>query len=71
MSVLADNLKSLRTQQNMSQVRLSSISGVDQALICQLETGFNTNPKLVTLTSLAGGLNTTVSQLIGETNEAD
>lgn len=66
MSVLADNIKFLRVQNNLSQSKLSGICGVDQALICQLETGVNTNPKLITLTSLAGGLHATVAQLIGE-----
>lgn len=69
MNLLAYNMKLLRTQHNLSQSKLASISGVDQALICQIETGVNTNPKLVTLTSLAGGLHTTVSELIGENNE--
>lgn len=67
MNVLADNLKFLRDREYLSQTLLAALSGVDQALICQIETGFNTNPKLVTLTSLAGALSVTVSELIGET----
>lgn len=65
-SLLSDNLKKARFQKNVDQANLSKMSGVDQPVISRIESGINQNPKLITLTSLAGALGVTVGMLIGE-----
>lgn len=66
LNLLGSNLKSAREAMNLSQLRLSEISGVTQASISNIEDRRNMNPKIVTLESLAGALAVTVGYLIGE-----
>lgn len=63
---LGDNLKFARNKKNINQLGLAKIAGIDQAVISTIEAGRNKNPKIVTLQSLAGALDVTVGQLIGE-----
>lgn len=59
------NLKQIRTNQGLSQYRLAKKSGVRQGLISSYELGHKT-PGLNNLVKLAGALEVSVSELLGE-----
>ena len=58
-------LADVRKAKKMSQSDLSSISGVSQACISQIERGLK-DPTLGTLRRLAVALNVSISKLIGD-----
>ena len=68
--VLADNVRGLRTQQNMTQRDLSEASGVSQAYLSRVETG-QANPPLATLAKLATALHVEVSALLALSRESE
>lgn len=54
-SIIAENLKTLRTEQNLSLGKLAELSGVSKVMLSQIEKG-DTNPTINTLWKIANGL---------------
>ncbi|MEM7276570.1 MAG: XRE family transcriptional regulator, partial [Pseudomonadota bacterium] len=61
---LADNLKRLRIERQMSQQQLANASGIPRATWASLETG-NANPTLSVLSKAASAFNVSIQELIG------
>ena len=61
-------LADVRKAKKMSQSDLSSMSGVSQACISQIERGLK-DPTLGTLRKLAVALSVSISKLIGDDNQ--
>jgi len=61
---LSKNIKKKRCDMGISQSHLSALSGVENTTISRLENMEIANPKLLTLSKLAKGLNTTIASLI-------
>ncbi len=61
---LAQNVRRLRTQRQLSQTILAKRAAVSQSAIAKLETGVMTNLTLDTLKRLAKALKVTVGELI-------
>ena len=57
------NLKNIRENQNLTQEKLSQISGISQQHICMIENGSRTG-SLNTLKKLAKALNVSLDRLI-------
>lgn len=57
-------LKKIRQQKNLSQSKLSKLSGVSQSAICYIENGAK-SPGIVTIQKLAKALGIPVMQLLG------
>lgn len=66
MHKLGQNLKHLLKQANLSESELARRTGVPQQIINRILSGQNLNPKLATLTPLAGYFSISISQLIGD-----
>ncbi len=62
---LAEKLKGLREENNMSVAELSEMSGVSKPYIWQIEDGRRKNPSGEILRKLASALGTTVADLMG------
>ena len=62
---LAKNLKRYRTASGLSQEQLAQNSGVTYSTLIKIESGFNTNPKVMNLIRLAKTLDVSVSDLLG------
>lgn len=62
--MLKDNLTKYRTQQGLSKLRLSKISGVSRETIKQIEVDGRQEVLITTLEKLAKALNITVNELI-------
>lgn len=60
------NLRSLRTQKNVSQLQLANALGVSQQSINKYE-NHNVEPDITTLIAMASYFNTSVDYLIGAT----
>lgn len=60
---LGENLKILRTKQNITQTRLAKTLGVDKSFVSNIEKGKN-NPTLSTITSLAKVLGVSTNELL-------
>lgn len=58
---LAENMRRLRTQKELSQKALANAAGVNQQLISQIENGLNTSTKF--LPKIAAALNAKVHEL--------
>lgn len=61
MATLAENLRRIRTEKRLSQVKLAAASGVSQQLISQIENGENTTTK--ELPKLAKALGVAIADL--------
>lgn len=59
---LGNNLKTIRTRQNITQSELAELISVDKSFVSNIENGKN-NPTLSTITSLAKALKVPVDEL--------
>ncbi len=67
MSVVGDNIKSMRKALHMSQMALAQQSGISQAAISAIESGAITRtPYTDTIGKIASALGCTVSELMGD-----
>ena len=66
LTAFADELRSLRGSQNLSQEQLASIAGVNRTYVAKLETGKN-QPTLSVMHSLAGALHRDLADMISDT----
>ena len=57
-------LKNLREKMGISQMQLSKMSGVSQAVISDIERGKISSPRFDTIIRLASALNCTVEELL-------
>jgi transcriptional regulator with XRE-family HTH domain len=57
------NLKKIRTKRNLTQERLSELSGVDQSTICAIETARMKRPSWEIVAKLARALDTKPEEL--------
>lgn len=69
MSVVGERVLRLRERMGWSQSELAERSGLDASYISLLETGRRPNPGLETLVKLARALKTSISYLVGETDD--
>ncbi len=60
------NLEKYRKEANMSQEKLSEVSGVSRNTISQLERGIHTNVTRAVMKSLSVALNKTVKEIFFE-----
>ena len=65
------NLKALMDERHMTQKELCALTGVSASGISQYLSGATGIPKEKTLKKIADALDTSISFLIGETNEPD
>ena len=63
--IISANLKKLRTEQNLSIRQLSSLSGVSNVMLSQIEKA-ESNPTINTLWKIAAALNVPYTRLIDE-----
>lgn len=71
MSVVGQNVKRIRQEKNISQYRLSKLSGVAQATISAIEAdGQTRSPAVDTIEKLAVALDCKTSDLMGEKKPA-
>lgn len=63
-SSIASNMKKYRGKRDLSQTKLSEISGVTYNTIIKIESGANKNPTIDTLTKIAKALEVSVDDLI-------
>ncbi len=66
--IIANNLKKLRTQRNLSLGQLADVSGLSKVLLSQIEKG-NNNPTIQTIWKIANGLKVPYSALIDAPRE--
>lgn len=64
-SIIAANLKNLRTERNLSLGQLSDLSGVSKVMLSQIEKG-ESNPTINTIWKIANGLKVPYTKLIDE-----
>jgi transcriptional regulator with XRE-family HTH domain len=64
MTILGDNIKKLRLNNELTLAKLSEISGVGQSTINDIENGKAKNPKTDTLTKLANALGVNINELL-------
>ena len=67
MSIVGDNLKTIRLLKPMSQIELAKLSGVSNTYINRIEKGVYENPSLDVLNKLTKALCCTVEDLTGKT----
>ncbi len=63
--IIADNLKRLRQERNLSLGQLAELSGVSKVMLAQIEKG-ETNPTINTIWKIANGLKVPYTVLIDE-----
>jgi len=61
---IADNLKKLRSEKELSLERVARLADLSLNTIVKIEKGVNTNPTIETLTKLAKSLEVGVDDLI-------
>ena len=61
--MLAQNIKKLRKQHNLSQEELAKKAGVTYSTLIKLESGVNKNPTINTLQQIAAALEVTLDEL--------
>jgi len=61
--IIAENLKRLRNERNLSLGQLSELSGVSKVMLSQIEKG-ETNPTINTIWKIAAGLNVPYTSLL-------
>ncbi len=59
---LGKNLKRIRTEKGISQGDIVKVSGIDKAMISNIENG-KTNPTLTTIAKLAKAIGVSISEL--------
>ena len=59
---LGKNIKKIRTRNNVTQVEIANILGVDRSFVSNIENGKN-NPTLSTIANLAKALKVPVDEL--------
>lgn len=62
-TIIAINLKGLRTERNLTLGQLSKISGISKAMLSDIEKG-NSNPTINTIWKIANGLNVPYTRLM-------
>jgi len=60
---LGENLKRIRTKNNITQVEIAKKLGVDRSFVSNLENA-KTNPTLATITNLAQALGVSTNELL-------
>jgi transcriptional regulator with XRE-family HTH domain len=60
---LGENLKKIRTKNNITQTGLAESLGVDKSFVSNIENG-KTNPTLSTITNLAQALGISTNELL-------
>lgn len=60
---LGENLKSIRTKKNITQIEIAKILSVNRSFISNIENG-KTNPTLSTITNLAKALGVSTNELL-------
>ncbi len=63
---VAENLKALREERNLSLDQLSELTGVSKSMLRQIETG-KSNPTIATIWKIANGLRTSFTALLRKT----
>ena len=63
---LADNIRRIRLQKQITQPLLAEKAGVSKGYINTLEAGVASNPSLDVLGKIASALDTTIAELIGQ-----
>lgn len=63
-NIIGKNIKRLRTEQNLSQDRLSKLADLSLNTVVTVESGANENPTIDTLTKVAHALSVGVDDLI-------
>lgn len=63
-NTIGKNIKRLRTEQGISQDRLSKLADLSLNTVVTIESGANENPTIDTLTKIAKGLGVGVDDLI-------
>lgn len=63
-NTIGKNIKCLRTEQGISQDRLSKLADLSLNTVVTIESGANENPTIDTLTKIANGLGVGVDDLI-------
>lgn len=67
---LAENLRRLRTQKQLSQPDLATEAGLSKGYVYMLESGDMTNPSLDKLLAISKALDCTIADLIGQPKAA-
>jgi transcriptional regulator with XRE-family HTH domain len=67
---LAENLKRLRMQKQLSQPKLADEAGLSKGYVYMLESGEMTNPSLDKLFKISEVLDCTIADLVGESKTA-
>ena len=65
--IIAENLRRLRTERNLSLGQLSTLSEVSKVMLSQIEKG-ETNPTINTVWKIANGLKVTYTMLLEQQN---
>jgi transcriptional regulator with XRE-family HTH domain len=63
--MLAQNIKKLRKQHNLSQEDLAKKAGITYSTLIKIESGVNKNPTLDTMRRIADALEFSIDDLIG------
>lgn len=71
MSIISENLKTIRILNKITQIELAKLSGVSNTYINRIEKGVYENPSLDVLNKLATALNCTVEELTGKKIEIE
>ena len=61
--MLAQNIKKLRKQHNLSQEELAKKAGVTYSTLIKLESGVNKNPTIKTIQQIAAALEVSLDEL--------
>lgn len=64
-SIIAENLKKIRTEQGLSLDKVSKLSGVSKSMLGQIERG-ESNPTISTVWKIANGLKISFSSLLNQ-----
>lgn len=67
--IFIENLRTLRKQKGLSQLRLSEMAGLSSSIVGDIETG-RRNPTLTTIGKLAEALDVPVHQLFYDTHSS-
>jgi transcriptional regulator with XRE-family HTH domain len=67
---IAQRLKALRENAGMSQQSLAVSAGLSVSLVSQIERGSRADPRMSTITALAGALGITLDELVGRNGPA-
>jgi len=67
---IARRLKALREDAGMSQQSLAVSAGLSVSLVSQIERGSRVDPRMSTITALAGALGITLDELVGTKDSA-